>query len=121
MIRLPIVFLGKTGLICRFFAGTGVEGTPVSVVAEPLVVFVADIADFFVAADRIFAFGVEVPASYSVVEVDNSAHPNCFPVPNYDYFPSVPSSVAVVDEGCVGSPSGVRTNSFPCSIFSSVG
>ena len=95
-------------------------------VSEPGVVFVAvvsvaDVAEPQVSVDIAVAFAVLVPVSVVVVEVDSSGRPKFFAFPNVDYYASSSSSVEVVGEESVHSPTGARTNYGLCSILSNLG
>lgn len=93
--------------------------------AEPevvfFVVFVADVAGPQVSVDIAVAFVVLVPVSVVVVEVDSSGRPKFLAVPNVDHSASSSSSVEVVGEESVDSPTGARTNYGLCSILSNLG
>jgi len=112
------VFPGTAGfLLYSCFAGIDAEFSAVVVAAASEV---AELSEHQASADIAVVFEFLAAVSAVAVEADNSVRPSCFPVPNYDYYPTVPSSVEVVDSGCVGSPSGVRTNCGFCSNFSNV-
>ena len=93
--------------------------------AEPEVVFsvvsVADVAGPPVSVDIVVAFVALVPVSVGVVEVDSSGRPKFLAVPNVDYSANSSSSVEVVGEESVDSPTGARTNYGPCSNLSNLG
>ena len=74
-----------------------------------------------VSVDIAVAFVVLVPVSVVVVEVDSSGRPRFLAFPNVDHFASSSSSVEVVGEGSVHSPTGARTNYGLCSILSNLG
>jgi hypothetical protein len=100
----------------------------VSAAAElfPEIVFVAfasvaDVAEYHASVDIALAFDVLVPVSVFVVEVDSSGCPRFFSFPNVYYSSSSSSSVEVVGEESVYSPTGVRTNYGLCSILSTLG
>jgi hypothetical protein len=84
------------------------------VVAEP----VFDVAEPQASVDIAVVFVVLVPASVVAVEVDSSGRPKFFAFPNICSSPNCPSSVEVVGEESVHSPTGVRTNYGLCSILS---
>ena len=113
---------------------------PVSVAAEPEVVFVAVVsADrgvlvVFVAAVLVADFaeprfsagipvpsGVSVPVSAVVVGVDNPGRPRFFVFPSIDYDANSASFVEIVGEESVHNSMGARTNCGSCSILSSLG
>jgi len=91
------------------------------VVAFVALVSVADVAEPQASVDIAAAFVVLVPVSVVVVEVDSLGHPRFFDFPNIDYYSSSSSSVEVVGEESVHSPTGARTNYGLCSILSSLG
>jgi hypothetical protein len=90
----------------------------VAVVAEPEAVSVSEPQVY---ADIAVAFVVLVPVSAVVVEVYSSGRPKFRAFPNADHFASSSSSVEVVDEESVHSPTGARTNYGLCSILSNLG
>ena len=95
-------------------------------VSEPGVVFVAvvsvaDVAEPQASVDIAVAFVVLVPVSVVVVEVDSSGRPKFLAFPNVDHYASSSSSVEVVGEESVHSPTGARTNYGLCSILSNLG
>ncbi len=83
-----------------------------------VVASVADVAELQASVDIAVAFVVLVPVSVVVVEVDSSRHPKFFVFPNAGFFPSSSSSVEVVGEESVHSPTDARTNYDFCSILS---
>ena len=98
----------------------------VAEIAEPEAVFVAfvslaDVAEPLASVDIAVAFVVLVLVSEVVVEVDSSGHPKFLSFPNVDHFASSSSSVEVVGEESVHSPTGARTNCGLCSILSNPG
>jgi hypothetical protein len=93
----------------------------VFLVAEPGVVSVADVAVPQASVDIAVAFVVLVPVSVVAVEVDSSGRPKFLSFPNVDHFASSSSSVEVVGEESVHSPTGARTNYGLCSILSNLG
>ena len=68
----------------------------VSVVAEPEVASVADVAERQASVDIAVPFDVLVPVSVVVVEVDSSERPKFLASPNVDHSASSSSSVEVV-------------------------
>ena len=103
------------------------ESEAVSVVAEPEILSAGaepevsvDIAAD-IAADIAVAFVALVPVSVVVVEVESSGRPRFPAFPNVEHFASSSSSVEVVGEESVHSPTGARTNYGFCSILSSLG
>ena len=95
-------------------------------VSELGVVFVAfvslaDVVEPLASVDIAVAFVVLVPVSVVVVEVDSSGRPKFLSFPNVDHFASSSSSVEVVGEESVHSPTGARTNCGLCSILSNPG
>jgi len=90
-------------------------------VVSVAVVSVADVAGPQVSVDIAVAFVVLVPVSVVVVEVDSSGRPKFLAVPNVDHSASSSSSVEVVGEESVDSPTGARTNYGLCSILSNLG
>ena len=85
---------------------------------EPEVVSAA--AEPQASVDIAVAFVVLIPVSVVVVEVDSSGRPRFPAFPNVDYFASSSSSVEVVGEEFVHSPTGARTNYGLCSILSNL-
>jgi hypothetical protein len=67
----------------------------VSEVAEPVVAFVAVVAESQASADIALAFDVSVPVSVVAVEVDSPGCPRFLAFPNVDYSASSSSSVQV--------------------------
>jgi hypothetical protein len=117
-----------------------VEPEVVAVVAEPHVVAlvfaaaelspevvfvadfsVADVAEPQASVDIAVPFDVSVPAFGVVVEVDSAGRPNFFAFPNVGHYASPSSSVEVVGEESVHSPTGAHTNDGLCSILSNLG
>ncbi len=94
--------------------------------AEPAAVFdtvvpVAAVAGPPVSVGIAVAFVVLVPVAVLVVAVDSSARPKCLAVPNADHSASSASSVEVVGEESVDSPTGARTRHALGSILSNLG
>ena len=98
-----------------------VEPEVVVLAVELAVLSVADVAEPQASVDIAVAFVVLVPVSVVVVEVDSSGRPRFLAFPNVDYFASSSSSVEVVGEESVHSPTGARTNYGLCSILSNLG
>ena len=100
-------------------AAAAVELQAASAAAEPRVFSVA--AEPRVSVDIDVAFVVLVPVSVVVVEVDSSGRPKCPVFPNGDHFANSSSSVEVVGEESVHSPTGAHTSYDPCKILSNPG
>jgi hypothetical protein len=84
------------------------------------VVFVADVAEPLAFVDIAVVVGFSIPVSEVAVAVDSSGHPRFFAFPNVDYYASFSSSVEVVGEESVHSPTGAHTNYGLCSIPSNL-
>jgi hypothetical protein len=82
---------------------------------------VADVAEPRASVDIALAFDVLVPVSVVAVEVYSSGRPRFLAFPNVDYFASSSSSVDVVGQESVYSPTGVHANYVLCSILSTPG
>jgi hypothetical protein len=84
------------------------------------VVSVADISEPQASVDIAVAFVVLVPVSVVVAVVDSPGRPTSVASPNAYSFPSPSSSVELVGEESVHSPTGARTNYGLCSILSNL-
>ncbi|HZV47166.1 MAG TPA: hypothetical protein VFG06_07475 [Thermodesulfovibrionales bacterium] len=120
------VFLETFGVVISpGVAGPEVENAVVGVAVFVFVfvalVSVADVAEPRASVDIALAFDVLVPVSVVAVEVYSSGRPRFLAFPNADYFSSSSSSVDVVGQESVYSPTGVHANYVLCSILSTPG
>jgi hypothetical protein len=94
----------------------------VSVAAsQPEVVSAAHVAGPQASDDIPVPFGVLVPVSVVVVEVDSSGRPKFLAFPNVDCCASFASSVETVREEFFHNPTGAHTSYGLCSILSNLG
>ena len=102
------------------------EVAALSEIAEPGVVSVAlvsvaDVVEPQASVHIAVAFAALIPVSVVAVVVDSPGCPRFFAFPNSGYYSSSSSSVEVVDEESVHSPTGARTNYGFCSVLSNQG
>lgn len=115
-----VVLVAGREVFALFFVAAGLVPVIVVSAAEPVVVFVADIAEPPASFDIAVAFDFLVPVSVVVVGVYSFGRPKFLAFPNVDYFASSSSSFEVVAGESVHSPTGTRTNDGLCSILSNL-
>jgi len=107
----------------------GLSPEVVALAVEPEAVSVAGLSPEVVAlavepeasVDIAVVSVVLVPVSVVVAEVDSSGHPTFLASPNVDHYANCSSSVEVVGEESVHSPTGARTNYGRYSTLSNLG